>query len=136
MLAFILKRLMILPLLMFVFSVLAFMLIQAPPGDFVTSYVAELAASGSSLDQLQIDALRQLYGLDQPAYMQYFKWIWRMLHGDLGISLDFQKPISELIGQRLLLASRQADRGSPEARGHQPWGVSRKTNKSAPVASE
>ena len=103
MLVFILKRLMILPLLMFVFSVLAFILIQAPPGDFVTSYVAELAASGSSMDQLQIDALRQLYGLDQPAYAQYFKWVWRMLHGDLGISLDFQKPISELIGQRLLL---------------------------------
>lgn len=103
MLAFILKRLMVLPLLMFVFSVLAFILIQAPPGDFVTSYVAELAASGSSVDQQQIDALRQLYGLDQPTYAQYFKWVWRILHGDLGISLDFQKPISELIGQRLLL---------------------------------
>lgn len=103
MLVFILKRLMILPLLMFVFSVVSFILIQAPPGDFVTSYVAELAASGSSVDQIQIDALRELYGLDQPAYAQYYKWVSRMLHGDLGISLDFQKPISELIGQRLLL---------------------------------
>jgi peptide/nickel transport system permease protein len=103
MLVFILKRLMILPLLMFIFSIVAFILIQAPPGDFVTSYVAELAASGSSVDQLQIDALRELYGLDQPAYVQYYKWVSRMLHGDLGISLDFQKPISELIGQRLLL---------------------------------
>ena len=103
MLVFILKRLMILPLLMFIFSILAFILIQAPPGDFVTSYVAELAASGSSVDQLQIDALRDLYGLDQPTYVQYYKWVSRMLHGDLGISLDFQKPISELIGQRLLL---------------------------------
>lgn len=103
MLAYILKRLLLLPPLLFVFSIVAFALIQAPPGDFVTSYVAELAASGSSVDQAQIDALRELYGLDQPAYVQYGKWMVRMLHGDLGMSLDFQKPISELIGQRLLL---------------------------------
>ncbi len=103
MLYYIVKRLLILPFLLFVFSVIAFLLIQAPPGDFVTSYVAELAASGSSMDQIQIEALRQLYGLDQPVYVQYFKWITRLLQGDLGISLDFQKPIADLIGQRLLL---------------------------------
>ncbi len=103
MLVFILKRLALLPFLMFIFSVVAFILIQAPPGDFVTSYVAELAASGSSMDQIQIDSLRELYGLDQSIYVQYFKWISRILQGDLGISLDFQKPIAELIGQRLLL---------------------------------
>ena len=103
MLVYIIKRLLLLPLLLFIFSVVAFILIQAPPGDFVTSYVAELAASGSSMDQLQIEALRNLYGLDQPYYVQYFKWIMRILQGDLGVSLDWQKPISELIGQRLLL---------------------------------
>jgi peptide/nickel transport system permease protein len=103
MLVYIVKRLLLLPLLLFIFSIVAFILIQAPPGDFVTSYVAELAASGSSMDQLQIEALRSLYGLDQPLYVQYFKWITRILHGDFGVSLDWQKPISELIGQRLLL---------------------------------
>nr|WP_306263639.1 ABC transporter permease [Pararhizobium sp. IMCC3301] len=103
MLFYVVKRLLLLPPLLFVFSIIAFALIQAPPGDFVTSYVAELAASGSSVDQAQIDALRQLYGLDQPMYVQYAKWLLRMLQGDLGMSLDFQKPISELIGQRLLL---------------------------------
>ena len=103
MLAYIAKRLLLLPLLLFVFSIVAFLIIQAPPGDFVSSYVAELAASGSSMDQIQIDALRALYGLDQPLYVQYLKWFTRILQGDLGVSLDFQKPISELIGQRLLL---------------------------------
>ena len=102
MLVYIVKRLLLLPLLLFVFSVVAFILIQAPPGDFVTSYVAELAASGSSMDRLQVEALRNLYGLDQPLYVQYFKWITRILQGDLGVSLDWRKPISELIGQRLL----------------------------------
>ena len=103
MLLYIFKRLLILPLLMLVFSVIAFILIQAPPGDFVTSYVAVLSASGYSMDKIQVDALRELYGLDRPIHVQYFKWLIRMLQGDLGYSLDFQKPISELIGQRLLL---------------------------------
>ena len=103
MFVYIVKRLLLLPLLLFVFSIIAFLIIQAPPGDFVTSYVAELAASGSSMDQVQIDALRNRYGLDQPIYAQYAKWMFRILQGDLGVSLDWQKPISELIGQRLLL---------------------------------
>jgi len=103
MLQYVIKRLLLLPLLLFIFSVFAFAIIQAPPGDFVTSYIAELAASGSSMDQAQMDALRDLYGLDKPVYVQYLKWTGRMLKGDLGVSLDWQRPITELIGQRLLL---------------------------------
>ena len=103
MLRYVVKRLLMLPFLMIIFSVVAFVLIQAPPGDFMTSYIAELAASGSSMDRAQIDALRALYGLDQPMYVQYFKWVGRLLVGDLGISLDWQRPISELIGERLAL---------------------------------
>ena len=103
MLQYIIKRLLILPFLLFIFSIIAFILIQAPPGDFLTSYIAELATSGSSIERAQIDALRALYGLDQPLYIQYFKWIGRLLTGDLGFSLDWQRPISELIGERLAL---------------------------------
>jgi len=103
MLQYIIKRLLLLPLLLLIFSVIAFILIQAPPGDFLTSYMAELAASGSSMDRAQIDALRTLYGLDQPMVVQYFKWLGRLLTGDLGVSLDWQRPISELIGDRLIL---------------------------------
>ena len=103
MLQYIIKRLLLLPFLLFIFSIIAFILIQAPPGDFLTSYIAELAASGSSIERAQIDALRTLYGLDQPYYIQYIKWVSRLLTGDLGFSLDWQKPISELIGERLAL---------------------------------
>jgi peptide/nickel transport system permease protein len=99
----IIKRLLLLPVLLFIFSVFAFVIIQAPPGDFVTSYIAELASSGSSMDQVQIDALREQYGLDQPIYTQYGKWMGRILRGDLGVSLDWQKPIGQLIGERLVL---------------------------------
>jgi peptide/nickel transport system permease protein len=103
MLQYIIKRLLLLPLLLFIFSVFAFLIIQAPPGDFVTAYIAELAMSGSQIDQIQIDALRQLYGLDQPIYVQYLKWMGRIVTGDLGVSLDWQRPILDLIGERLLL---------------------------------
>ena len=101
MLQYIIKRLLLLPILLFIFSVIAFALIQAPPGDFVTSYIAELATSGSAMDQAQIDALREQYGLDQPMAVQYVKWITRILQGDLGVSLDWKKPNAELIGERL-----------------------------------
>ncbi len=103
MLQYIIKRLLLLPFLLFIFSVFAFVIIQAPPGDFVSSYVADLTASGSSVDQAQVDALRERYGLDQPMHVQYYKWTSRMLSGDLGFSLDWQKPIKELIGERILL---------------------------------
>jgi len=93
----------LLPILLFIFSIIAFALIQAPPGDFLTSYIAELAASGSSMDASQIEALREQYGLDQPMHIQYFRWIGKILHGDLGVSLDWMRPNKELIGERLLL---------------------------------
>ncbi|RMF00892.1 MAG: ABC transporter permease [Chloroflexi bacterium] len=100
---YIIKRLLLLPFLLFIFSIIAFILIQAPPGDFVTSYIAELAASGSAVDQAQIDALREQYGLDQPMTVQYFKWMGNILQGDLGVSLDWKKPNNELIRERFAL---------------------------------
>lgn len=63
---FVLKRLLLLPVLLFVFSVAVFAIVQAPPGDFLTTYVATLASSGSSISAQQIAALRQEFGLDQP----------------------------------------------------------------------
>jgi peptide/nickel transport system permease protein len=100
---YIIKRLLILPLLLVIFSIISFVLIQAPPGDFVTSYIAEIAAGGSGMSQQQIDGLRELYGLDKPMYVQYLRWVGRLLQGDLGVSLDWRRPNTELIGERLLL---------------------------------
>ncbi len=100
---YIVKRLLLLPLLLVIFSIFSFVIIQAPPGDYITTYIADLAASGSAIDQAQIDALRERYGLDQPMFVQYLKWMQRLVTGDLGFSLDWQKPIKELIGERIVL---------------------------------
>lgn len=100
---YILKRLAVVPLMLFLFSVIAFALIQAPPGDFLTSYIAELAQGGSSIGQEQIAALRAQYGLDRPITEQYVLWVGSLLKGDLGISLEWRRSNAELIGERLLL---------------------------------
>jgi peptide/nickel transport system permease protein len=100
---FLLQRLVLLPLLLFVFSVVVFAIVQAPPGDFLTSYMATLAASGSSLSAEHLEALRREYGLDQPFLVQYGKWIGNLLRGNLGLSLEYQRPNTELIGERLVL---------------------------------
>ncbi len=100
---FVLKRLALLPLLLFVFSVAVFAIVQAPPGDFLTTYVATLASSGSSITAEQVEALRREYGLDQPVHIQYLRWIANLARGNLGLSLEYQRPNTELIGERLVL---------------------------------
>jgi peptide/nickel transport system permease protein len=82
-------------------SIITFIIIQLPPGDFLTQLKAELMESGETVDQAELEALRQRYGLDQPMYMQYLQWAWNFLHGDFGHSFEWNKPVSELIGERL-----------------------------------
>src|SRR5215471_21498504 len=98
---FIIQRLMLLPLLMVIFSVMIFAIVQAPPGDFLTSYAATLASSGSSVNLEQLQALRTQYGLDQPVAVQYYRWVVNLLHGDLGLSLEYQRPNIDLISEQL-----------------------------------
>ena len=103
MLRFIAVRLALLPILLLFFSVVVFILVQAPPGDFLTSYLASLASSGSSVDQDLIIALKQQFGLDQPLHTQYLRWMGNVIRGDLGLSLEYHRPNAELLGDRLVL---------------------------------
>jgi peptide/nickel transport system permease protein len=102
MLAFIARRLAIAALTLLVISVLAFVVIQLPPGDYLSSYMARLQSQGDSVAQDQIEALREQYGLDRPLYVQYLKWIGGVLQGDFGRSLEWDVPVSDLLGQPLL----------------------------------
>jgi peptide/nickel transport system permease protein len=98
---YILQRLALLPLLMVIYSFVIFVIIQAPPGDFLTAYVATLASSGSSISADQIAALRHQYGLDQPFVVQYFLWMQNLFHGDFGLSLEYQRPNADLISEQI-----------------------------------
>ena len=103
MLQFIIRRIFIFIPMMFLMSVVAFALIQAPPGDFLTDYVAQLQASGELVDDDQIEALRDQYGLNRPLYVQYAKWVWGILQWDLGLSLEWRRPVTELVNARLAM---------------------------------
>lgn len=104
MLRYILRRLLAtIPFILLV-SFTVFVLIQLPPGDFVTSYAAKLSASGDTVDAATLAQMRIRFGLDQPFLVQYFHWISGIvLHGDFGYSFEWQAPVSKLIGQRMLL---------------------------------
>jgi peptide/nickel transport system permease protein len=100
---YILQRLALLPLLLLVYSFVIFVIIQAPPGDFLTAYVATLASSGSSISAETLEALRRDYGLDQPFLVQYARWMANLFQGDLGLSLEYQRPNLDLISEQLVL---------------------------------
>ena len=85
-------------------SFLAFVLIQLPPGDYVTSYIATLAASNEVVDQNTAAELRERFGLDRPLLVQYGIWIRGILtEGNFGLSFEWQQPVSELIWERMAL---------------------------------
>lgn len=98
---FIVRRLLIAFVTVFAISILSFVIIQLPPGDFLTSYIANLAAQGDSLDQEQVAKLRETYGLDQPMYVQYAKWMSGVVQGDFGRSLEWGVPVADIIWGRL-----------------------------------
>ena len=103
MIAFITRRLLLGCVTIWLISVLSFVIIQLPPGDFVTAYIAQLAASGSAVSAEEAAGMRKLYGLDQPVYVQYGKWIGRIVSGDFGVSMEWRRPVTEVIGDRLWL---------------------------------
>jgi peptide/nickel transport system permease protein len=88
------------PLLMII-SVAAFVIIQLPPGDYLTTYIASLQSSGEEVNLARVERLRAQYGLDRPMYVQYLKWIDGIAHGDLGRSFIYNRPVTELIWARL-----------------------------------
>jgi len=103
MLNYIIKRLLMMIPTLFVISVLVFIIIQLPPGDYLESYIAELQSQGESVDDSKIKFLRQEYGLDKPLYEQYFVWAKGLLRGDLGYSFEFDLPVREVVGDRMFL---------------------------------
>ena len=103
MLDYIARRLLIMVPTLVAISIITFVIIQLPPGDFLTTQIAELESQGESIDRAKIAALRAQYGLDQPYYIQYFDWATGMLQGDFGYSFEYQLPVSEVVGDRVML---------------------------------
>ena len=103
MLQYILRRVLTMIPTLLVISLLVFVIIQLPPGDYLESHIAELQSQGESVDMQRIAFLREEYGLDRPFFEQYFFWLVGMLQGDFGYSFEYNLPVTEVVGDRLFL---------------------------------
>ncbi|MCC6170121.1 MAG: ABC transporter permease [Caldilineaceae bacterium] len=102
MLGFILRRTLYMLVVLFVIALISFAIIELPPGDYLTSYIARLKQTGGgTVTADQVAALRHQYGLDLPVYARFLKWLWNAMQGDLGWSFQFNEPVAKLVGQRL-----------------------------------
>lgn len=100
--AYVLRRLLYMIPTLFGISLLSFVIIQLPPGDFVTALSARLAEQGESMDVAQLNSLKERYGLDEPMVVQYWKWMGGILtRGDFGQSFEWNQPVANLIWERL-----------------------------------
>ena len=100
MVSYIARRFLYMVLLALLLSVVAFIVIQLPPGDYVDRLMA-IRASIGGMQQAEMDALRAQYGLDMPLYRQYLRWLFNALQGNLGPSYGWGQPVTEVIKQRL-----------------------------------
>jgi peptide/nickel transport system permease protein len=103
MVAYIVRRLFLAVLTVWAISVLSFAIIHLPPGDYVTSYIASMSASGSAVSEGEAQALREQLGLDQPITVQYAKWMGLILQGNFGMAMEWGRPVSDVIGDRMSL---------------------------------
>ena len=101
MLPFIAKRLLLMVPTLIIISLVGFIIIQAPPGDFVSSYVAALEKQGDVVDPELITGLRSRFGLDQPLHIQYWRWVSNFVQGNLGYSMSLRQPVADIILERL-----------------------------------
>ena len=102
MLNYVIKRLIYMIPTLFGMSLIAFMIIQLPPGDYVTSLLATMADSGQNVDPAQLEAMRRAYGFNDPIWLQYWKWISGILfRGDFGYSFEWNRPVADLIWERM-----------------------------------
>jgi peptide/nickel transport system permease protein len=99
---YIIQRVILLVVMMLVISVFSFVVIQLPPGDYITSYVANLESTmGVQMDPKTVANIRKQYGLDQPLYLQYFLWVKNMFRGDFGKSFEYDQPVGKLLAARM-----------------------------------
>ncbi len=102
MLRYIAKRLVFAIPTLFAVSIIAFIIIQLPPGDYLTTLMADWASQGGAVEAGTVAAMRERYGLDQPMYFQYYKWMFGIVtRGDFGMSFELGKTVTELIWSRL-----------------------------------
>lgn len=103
MIGYITRRLILAILTILAITIISFVIIQLPPGDYVTAYVASMSAAGGGVTEAEAQALRLQYGLDRPIHIQYLKWMGLIAQGNFGMAIEWGRPVLDVIGDRLSL---------------------------------
>src|SRR5258708_13449714 len=103
MVTFMARRLLLAAFTIIAISILSFLIIHLPPGDYVTTYIAQIASSGGTVSAEEAANLRILCGFDQPVYIQYLRWVGLIARGNFGMAMEYQLPVAQVIGDRLWL---------------------------------
>jgi len=104
MLDYVVRRTLLLIPLLFVISIISFIIIELPPGDWVTTYVQTLRMSGVEIAEEEVSRLTRVYGLDKTLYMRYFIWLGKvLLQGDFGWSFQWNRPVAAILAERVPL---------------------------------
>jgi peptide/nickel transport system permease protein len=103
MLSYLVRRILIMIPTLIAISIVIFTIINLPPGDYFSTYIAELQSSGEAADLAKINFLKAQYGFDRPLWEQYIFWASGLLHGDMGYSFAYNLPVNEVVGDRLLM---------------------------------
>ncbi len=101
--AYIARRLLVMIPTLLAISAISFIIIQLPPGDYLTTYINELQSRGENVDMGRVEFLRQTYGLDRPLIEQYLLWLGNALTGDFGYSFEYNLPVTDVVGDRVFL---------------------------------
>jgi peptide/nickel transport system permease protein len=104
MFSYIVHRLLIMIPTLIAISLIVFVVIQLPPGNYIETYITELQSQGESVDPTKLEFLRKQYGFDQPLWKQYGLWVWGLVQGDMGYSFEYNAPVTEVVGDRLWLS--------------------------------
>lgn len=105
MLRYIVKRLLLMIPTLAVISMISFAVITLPPGDYLDTLIQQMEEKGDPVSLELVDAMRERYALDKPVYVQYLRWVGGILHGDFGYSMQYRRPVSELIWSRIGLTA-------------------------------
>jgi peptide/nickel transport system permease protein len=103
MLGYIVHRLLIMIPTLIAISIVIFVIIHLPPGDYFSTYIAELQSQGERANLAKIAFLKAHYGFDKPLWQQYLYWVVGLLRGDMGYSFLYDMPVNQVVGDRLLL---------------------------------
>jgi peptide/nickel transport system permease protein len=103
-LRYVVHRLLIMVPTLLAISLITFVIIQLPPGDYLESYMAELQAQGENIQGEKLQYLREIYGLDKPWWQQYLVWLGGLFRGDFGYSFEYDLPVNQVVGDRLFLS--------------------------------